>query len=54
VSRAIAERVLIPAIRQTRLSTLIVADGFACRSQIRHFCPGHVPLHLAQVLNMKE
>jgi FAD/FMN-containing dehydrogenase/Fe-S oxidoreductase len=53
VSRAIAERVLIPAVRQSPRSTLIVADGFACRTQIRHFCPGHLPLHLAQVLNLK-
>jgi FAD/FMN-containing dehydrogenase/Fe-S oxidoreductase len=54
VSRAIAERVLIPAVRESPRSTLIVADGFACRTQIRHFCPGHSPLHLAQVLNLNS
>jgi FAD/FMN-containing dehydrogenase/Fe-S oxidoreductase len=54
VSREIAERVLIPAVRESPRSTLIVADGFACRAQIRHFCPGHSPLHLAQVLNLKS
>ncbi|HVA40332.1 MAG TPA: FAD-linked oxidase C-terminal domain-containing protein, partial [Candidatus Binataceae bacterium] len=53
VSRAIAERVLVPAVRQSPRSTLIVADGFACRTQIRHFCPERRPLHLAQVLNLK-
>jgi len=53
LSRAIAERVLIPAIRQSPRSTLIVADGFACRTQIRDLCPSHLPLHLAQVLNLK-
>ncbi len=53
VSRAIAERVLIPALGQSAPDTLIVADGFACRTQIRHFCPGRRPLHLAQVLNLK-
>jgi Fe-S oxidoreductase len=53
VSRTIAERVLIPAVRQSAPDTLIVADGFACRTQIRHFCPERGPLHLAQLLNLK-
>ncbi|MGA8569793.1 MAG: FAD-linked oxidase C-terminal domain-containing protein, partial [Candidatus Binataceae bacterium] len=53
VSRAIAERVLIPAVRQSAPDAMIVADGFACRSQIRHFCPERRPLHLAQLLNRK-
>jgi FAD/FMN-containing dehydrogenase/Fe-S oxidoreductase len=53
VSRAIAERVLIPAVRQSAPDTMIVADGFACRTQIRHFCPERRPLHLAQLLNRK-
>jgi FAD/FMN-containing dehydrogenase/Fe-S oxidoreductase len=53
VSRAIAERVLIPAVRQSAPDTMIVADGFACRTQIRHFCPERRPLHLAQLLNLK-
>jgi FAD/FMN-containing dehydrogenase/Fe-S oxidoreductase len=53
VSRAIAERVLIPAVRQSAPDTMIVADGFACRTQIRHFCPERRPLHLAQLLNRR-
>ena len=53
VSRAIADRVLLPAIRNSSPDTLIVADGFACRMQIRNFCPDRRPLHLAQVLNLK-
>jgi FAD/FMN-containing dehydrogenase/Fe-S oxidoreductase len=52
ISRAIGERVLLPAVRAAAPDTLIVADGFACRSQIRHFCPNRHPLHLAQVLNL--
>jgi len=52
-SRAIAERVLIPAVRESAPETMIVADGFACRTQIRHFCPDRRPLHLAQLLNLK-
>ena len=53
ISRAIAERVLLPAVRQSAPDTMIVADGFACRTQIRHFCPERRPLHLAQLLNLK-
>ena len=53
ISRVIGERVLLPAIRAAGPETLIVADGFACRTQIRHFCPDRRPLHLAQVLNLR-
>ena len=51
LSRAIGERTLLPAIRRHDSSSLIVADGFACRAQIRQFCSDRHPLHLAQVLN---
>jgi FAD/FMN-containing dehydrogenase/Fe-S oxidoreductase len=51
LSRAIGERVLLPAVRESPPDTLIVADGFACRAQIRQFCADRSPLHLAQVLN---
>jgi FAD/FMN-containing dehydrogenase/Fe-S oxidoreductase len=53
VSRTIAERALIPAIKSAGEGALIIADGFACRSQIRQFCPDGRPIHLAQALNMK-
>ena len=52
VSRAIAARVLIPAIEKAPPEAIIVADGFSCRSQIRHFCPSRRPMHLAEVLNL--
>jgi FAD/FMN-containing dehydrogenase/Fe-S oxidoreductase len=52
LSRAIAERVLLPAINASPPDTTIIADGFACRSQIRQFCRGRQPLHLAQALNL--
>jgi FAD/FMN-containing dehydrogenase/Fe-S oxidoreductase len=52
ISRAIGERVLIPAIQQSPADTMIIADGFACRSQIRQFCADRWPLHLAQALNL--
>jgi|HubBroStandDraft_6_1064221.scaffolds.fasta_scaffold08903_2 FAD/FMN-containing dehydrogenase/Fe-S oxidoreductase len=53
VSRAIGARVLFPAIDKAPSDAIIVADGFSCRSQIRHFCPSRRPLHLAEVLNLQ-
>jgi FAD/FMN-containing dehydrogenase/Fe-S oxidoreductase len=52
VSQAIGARVLFPAIDQAPPDAIIVADGFSCRSQIRHFCPSRRPMHLAEVLNL--
>lgn len=54
VSKAIGERVLFPALREASSDTIIVADGFSCRSQIRHFCPERRPMHLAEVLAMAK
>ncbi|MFZ2060751.1 MAG: FAD-linked oxidase C-terminal domain-containing protein [Candidatus Binatus sp.] len=51
ISKQIGARVLIPAIDQAPPDAIIVADGFSCRSQIRHFCPTRRPMHLAEVLN---
>ena len=53
LSRRIAERVLIPTVDESAEDTLIIADGFACRSQIRQFCKGRHPMHLAQALNLR-
>jgi Fe-S oxidoreductase len=49
VSIACGERVLLPAVREAPVDTLIVADGFSCREQITQ-TTGRQPLHLAQVL----
>ena len=49
VSIAAAERVLLPAVRAAGPDTLIVADGFSCRTQIRQQT-GREVVHLAQVL----
>jgi FAD/FMN-containing dehydrogenase/Fe-S oxidoreductase len=51
MSRALAERVLVPAIKQAGAETIVISDGFSCRSQVRHFCPGTRVMHVAQVLN---
>jgi hypothetical protein len=46
---AVGERVLLPAVRQADESTLVIADGFSCQSQIEQQA-GRQALHLAEVL----
>jgi hypothetical protein len=48
----VGERVLLPAVRNSDPQTIIISDGFSCRSQITHFCPTRRPMHLAEVLNL--
>ena len=50
VSVACAEDKLLPAIRDAGPDTLIFADGFSCRTQIRQLAPGRRPVHIAQLL----
>jgi len=49
ISMRMGEASLLPAIRNAARKTLIVADGFSCRHQIRHGTRRR-PLHVAQVL----
>lgn len=49
VSVKAGELVLLPAVRATGEDTIIVADGFSCREQIRQQT-GKKALHLAEVL----
>ncbi|WP_030437357.1 FAD-binding and (Fe-S)-binding domain-containing protein [Actinoplanes subtropicus] len=51
VSLACAEQGLLPAVREAAPSTLVLADGFSCRTQIDYAHTGKRPLHLAEVLN---
>ncbi|PYX65880.1 MAG: FAD-binding oxidoreductase, partial [Acidobacteria bacterium] len=51
VSQAVAERVLLPAVRNAAHDTLIVTDGFSCREQILQGT-GKPVMHLAEVLKM--
>jgi len=51
VSMAAGERVLLPAVRAAPQSTLVVADGFSCRTQIAAGT-GRRAVHSAQVLQM--
>lgn len=50
VSMACAEDGLLPAIRTAGKETLVLADGFSCRTQIEQAGTGHAPRHLAEVL----
>jgi Fe-S oxidoreductase len=50
VSLACAERVLLPAVRAADPSTVVLADGFSCRTQINDAGTGRRPWHLAEVL----
>jgi Fe-S oxidoreductase len=52
VSMQVGERVLLPAVRQADPNTLIVADGFSCREQIRH-ATGQRAYHFAEVLERR-
>jgi Fe-S oxidoreductase len=48
VSMKAGERVLLPAVRSAPADTLVITDGFSCRSQIEHGT-GRRALHLAEV-----
>ena len=50
VSRACGERVLLPAVRDAATDTLVLADGFSCRTQIEQGVTGRTAVHLAEVL----
>ena len=51
VSVACGERMLLPRVRSAAKDTLIIADGFSCREQIRQVSKRQA-LHTAQVLQM--
>ena len=51
VSRACAERVLLPAVRVAPQDAVILADGFSCRTQIHELdSGGREAMHLAELL----
>ncbi len=53
VSMRCGERVLLPEVRRASLETLVIADGFSCREQIRQGA-GREALHLADVIAMAD
>jgi len=51
IAQAAGERVLLPAVRQASLDTLIVSDGFSCREQILQSTARRA-FHLAEALHL--
>jgi hypothetical protein len=51
ISMKVAEHELLPHVRKAAKDTLIIADGFSCREQVRQ-STDRVPLHVAEVLQM--
>src|SRR5206468_12865518 len=49
ISIEVGELVLLPAVRRAAPDTIIVADGFSCREQIRQ-ATGRRAVHLAEAL----
>jgi FAD/FMN-containing dehydrogenase/Fe-S oxidoreductase len=49
VSKKCAERVLIPSVTATALSTPVVTNGFSCREQIVQLA-GRTPTHFAELI----
>jgi len=52
LSMKIGERRLLPAARDADTDTVIVADGFSCKTQIQQGDTGRRALHTAQVIKM--
>lgn len=51
ISVACGERVLLPAVRAAAKDTIVLADGFSCREQVKQRTD-RVPLHIADLLKM--
>jgi FAD/FMN-containing dehydrogenase/Fe-S oxidoreductase len=52
VSMACGERVLLPNVREAGPETIVVADGFSCRTQIEQGDTNRRGLHVAEVLKL--
>ncbi|HEU0285477.1 MAG TPA: FAD-binding and (Fe-S)-binding domain-containing protein [Nocardioidaceae bacterium] len=50
VSEACAEQVLLPRIRESDPETVVLADGFSCRTQVHELADGREAVHLAQLI----
>ena len=50
ISLECGEQALLPAVRQADASTVIVANGFSCQTQIEQAGTGRHALHLAEVM----
>jgi FAD/FMN-containing dehydrogenase/Fe-S oxidoreductase len=52
ISRQCGEQGLLPTVRELDDETLVVADGFSCKTQIAQGGTGRTALHVAQVLKL--
>jgi FAD/FMN-containing dehydrogenase/Fe-S oxidoreductase len=52
ISMECGEQALLPAVREADRRTLIVADGFSCKTQIEDAGSGRRALHVAQVMQL--
>jgi FAD/FMN-containing dehydrogenase/Fe-S oxidoreductase len=52
VSMAVGEETLFPAVRAAHADTAIVADGFSCRTQVRHGSSAD-PVHTATLIRRR-
>jgi FAD/FMN-containing dehydrogenase/Fe-S oxidoreductase len=52
LSMALGERVLFPAVRDADPATVVIADGFSCRTQVEHGT-GRRAVHLAQLIERR-
>ncbi|TSD94683.1 FAD-binding protein [Skermania sp. ID1734] len=52
ISMECGEQALLPAIRDAEAGTLVVADGFSCKTQISDSGVGVTALHLGEVMRM--
>jgi FAD/FMN-containing dehydrogenase/Fe-S oxidoreductase len=52
ISLECGEQALLPAVREADPETLIVADGFSCKTQIEHARTGRRALHVAEVMRL--
>ncbi|TDO66525.1 FAD/FMN-containing dehydrogenase [Kribbella sp. VKM Ac-2571] len=50
ISMAAGERILLPRVRAADLTTVVLADGFSCRTQIEQGSTGRSAVHLAELL----
>jgi Fe-S oxidoreductase len=52
ISLACGEQALLPAVRDAPEETLVVADGFSCKTPIEQGGTGRRALHVAQVMKL--
>jgi Fe-S oxidoreductase len=52
ISMQCGEQGLLPAVREASSDTLVIADGFSCKTQIQQSDVSRNALHLAQVMKM--